>query len=112
MKIAWKSHITELGGVSMRMFNSLKERDRIHDWMKSLKEGDEVTNVIKFGFQDTQNNPPIKILKVKKVTPTGRVRLEDGTLWKKVGTPVSPKVLGQLWPVTEKHREFLNKLTT
>lgn len=91
----------------MRVFNSLKERDSIRDWVKSLKEGDEVTNVIMMGIQNTANEPAIKILKVKKVTPTGRVRLEDGTLWREIGTPVSRKVLGQLWPVTEKHREYL-----
>lgn len=92
----------------MRVFYSLKERERVRNWVKSLKSGDEVTNVIKYGFQQHgTNNPPIEILTVKKVTPTGRIRMEDGSLWSELGSPVSKGVLGELRPVRPTDKKFI-----
>lgn len=97
----------------MRVFTSTKEHVNFRNWIDALEAGDEVTNVIKYGFQRKDSNDPVlKILKVKNRTDNGRIRLEDNTLWNTLGTPVSRNVLGQLNPVKESHREYLAKFNT
>lgn len=56
------------------------EQDR-NEWLKGLKEGDEVAyDTVRYGGE---RNYVIKT--VKKITPTGKIRLDDGTLFDENG---------------------------
>ena len=46
------------------------------EWLSSLKEGDKVYNIV-YSYSYLSG---IKEYTIKKITPTGKIRLDDGTL--------------------------------
>lgn len=87
----------------------VKGKQKRREWVKSLKEGDKVAyNTIQHG-----SKRQYKILTVKKITPTGKIRLSDDTLFDEKGNYRSDtgwyRTFYHLEPVTKEIIDHMRK---
>ncbi len=78
------------------------------EWVKTLKEGDLVCYKASYGIG---RETFYRTKKVKKVTPTGMVRLDDGSLWSSEGKAKGEGSYGVvLQPYTQEIEEYMKRL--
>jgi hypothetical protein len=84
------------------------------EWLKNVKVGDEIV----VDYSSTWNRYSYRIHKVEKITPTGRIKLDDGTQYQADGRKIGESYHFPLRQITPeileliKRRELMYKIKT